>query len=167
MSDDNQGVILNRSFIKSFETSIKSHDLQINSVTNFQAFQQHWSDVFKKLAEDCKGDGNKFISNPPLKKLELHLIPEVEKRECPCCYYGEDSTHDIECDEGITEEKFILNLRELLYGDNNRLSDTLNNEFRGGLKVVGFDWMIGSGKFLMSNSLWVYCDGKRWDAKTG
>ena len=128
------------------------------SLPDFKAF---WHAQFSQLLIllDQAEESDLFITDPPLKVLEIEILPyrpESEK-QCPCCLEHRAADLVIETGEGrgITRGGFVNALMEGLYADGG-----------DGRKLVVRDWdyMMQDGVCFYKGSgydrmrIWMYCE---------
>lgn len=128
------------------------------SLPNFKAF---WHAQFSQLLIllNQAEESELFITDPPLKVLEIEILPyrpESEK-QCPCCLEHRAADLVIETGEGrgITRGGFVKALMEGLYADGG-----------DGRKLVVRDWdyMMQDGVCFYKGSgydrmrIWMYCE---------
>ena len=114
------------------------------------------------------GEGSLFITEPPLRVLEIEILDDAQEHECPCCLPDREADIVINAPEGITRDRFLSAVRDGLYGDGvgeegSRMP--MGGKYDGKLVVRGWDYMMQNGTQLYRGSsysnmrIWMYCGG--------
>lgn len=140
---------------------------------NFPAFKAFWRDRFDEMGNELasRGEIDLFISDPPLKLLEIEILDYNRRRgdsyDCVCCLPYHDAHIVINDGGGISRGMFLRAIRDALYGQGlNRKALPFRRKYSRGLVVK--DWMCMEdmrGCFCKGYighdtiRLWMYCTG--------
>lgn len=97
--------------------AVNTGDLQ-----DFPTFKTFWHDKFDEMGKELalRGEIDLFISDPPLKKLEIEILDYNRRRgdsyDCACCLPYQDAYIVINDGGGITRGMFLRAIRDALYG---------------------------------------------------
>ena len=143
-----------------------AHTDQMN-VTDFKAF---WRDKFDKMRLELAHaqESDLFITNPPLKELEIEILDDAsEKVYCPCCLKFTDAQIVIRAEQGITQDIFLRGLEDHLYGEDGKSEQLrLSDRHHGMLIPRDWEYMITQEDVLLKGSnysamrIWLYCSDK-------
>ena len=136
------------------------------NVTDFKAF---WRDKFEKMRLELahSQESDLFITDPPLKALEIEILDYTRVRGCPCRLDFTDAQIVVRAERGITRDIFLRALEDHLYGkggksENLRLSD----RHHGMLIPRDWDYMQTEEDVLYKGGdydamrIWLYCSDK-------
>lgn len=126
-----------------------------------------WRDALQALASNPTTEPLKQICQPPLKKVWIHLIPDVGERMCPCCFWSDGRDATITSPNGITRSELIIAVADTLYGKDSSGEGKgehkqLNGKFKPDMPIepAGLDATLkGDGKFLYRREFWIWCKG--------
>lgn len=76
------------------------------NVTDFKAF---WRDRFDKMRHELaqSQESDLFITDPPLKELEVEILDNANERGCPCRLDFHDAQIILRAERGITQDVFF------------------------------------------------------------
>ena len=177
--DDDPATTCYKNLAKPLFSLITSHVMSATSLlvprdsASLLEFKAFWHTQFLQLLIllDQAEESELFISDPPLKVLEIEILPyrpESEK-QCPCCleYRAADLVVEIREGKGITRGRFVKALAEALYGDGVEVRK---------LVVRDWDYMMQDKIYFYKGSgydrmrIWMYCEevrGERGEGETG
>ena len=133
------------------------------SFSNFKAF---WRTNFEKMRLELthSHESDLFITDPPLKELEIEILNTADYKHCPCCFDYVDAHITIRAERGITRDVFLEALRDQLYGEEVRSEHLrLSDRHRGMLVPTDWNYMQGDKGVFYGGSqydrmrIWVYC----------
>ena len=132
----------------------------------FSDFKAFWRTNFEKMRLELTHAHaiDLFITDPPLKELEIEILNSADEMSCPCCYDYVDAHITIRAEQGITRGVFLEALRDQLYGEEVRSEHwRLSDRHRGMLIPRDWNYMEeGEGEFYRGSQydrmrIWVYC----------
>ena len=87
---------------------------------------------------------SRYLTDPPLRILEVEVLDEKKPAECPCCLGYAETDIVIDCEkghvQGITEDRFLWAICQVLYGKGVEMKDLpLRQIYSGPLVVKSFD----------------------------
>ena len=145
--------------------SKSAHTDRMN-VTDFKAF---WRDKFDKMRLELahSQESDLFITDPPLKELEIEILDASEKVFCPCRLDFRDAQIVLRAERGITRDGFLRGLGDHLYGDAGK-SDHLRLSDRHRGMLIPRDWeymqteedVLYRGSDYHAMRIWLYCSDK-------
>ena len=155
-------------FIEKRRSGIDSSSDGPNQNTDFSNFKAFWYGKFDDLRTELatSQQSKLFLTDPPLKVLEVEILDDGVKHECPCCLENRPADVIIREDAGITWDDFVKALRNTLYGsDVTHERMPLENRQGGRLVLKNWDYMRQNGdEFYRGSSydnvrIWAYCVG--------
>ena len=144
-----------------------SNDAPISTV-DFPSFKTFWHEKFTELRSEllASQESDLFITNPPLRVLEIEILEDAKEHECPCCLDFRDADIVIRAENGITRDIFLGAICDGLYGEAVKKEDLpLEEKYGGMLLVKGWDYMIQDQRYFYKGSsytqmrIWMYCAG--------
>lgn len=136
------------------------------NVTDFKAF---WRDKFEKMRLELahSQESDLFITDPPLKELEIEILDDTRERECPCCFDFTNAQIIVRAERGITRDIFLGALEDHLYGEG-RKSENLRLSDRHHGMLIPRDWnymqtdedVLYKGGDYDAMRIWLYCSDK-------
>ena len=132
----------------------------------FSDFKAFWRTNFEKMRLELTHahESDLFITDPPLKELEIEILNIAGERCCPCRYDYVDAHITIKAEQGITRDVFLEALRDQLYGEEVRSEHLrLSDRHRGMLIPRDWNYMEeDEGEFYQGSQydmmrIWVYC----------
>lgn len=132
----------------------------------FSDFKAFWRTNFEKMRLELthSHESDLFITDPPLKELEIEILNTANERSCPCRFDYVDAHITIRAEQGITRDVFLEALRDQLYGEEVRSERLrLSDRHRGMLVPRDWEYMQeGEGEFYQGSQydrmrIWVYC----------
>ena len=132
----------------------------------FSDFKAFWRSNFEQMRLELthSHESDLFITDPPLKELEIEILNSADERSCPCVFDYVDAHVTIRAEQGITRDVFLEALRDQLYGEEVRSEHLrLSDRHRGMLVLRDWQYMEeGEGEFYQGSQydrmrIWVYC----------
>ena len=132
----------------------------------FSDFKAFWRTNFEKMRLELthSHESDLFITDPPLKELDIEILNSADERPCPCCFDYADAHITIRAEQGITRDIFLEALRDQLYGEEVKSEHLkLSDRHRGMLVPRDWNYMEeGEGEFYRGSQynrmrIWVYC----------
>ena len=132
----------------------------------FSDFKAFWRTNFEKMRLELthSHESDLFITNPPLKELEIEILNSANERSCPCVFDYVDAHITIRAEQGITRDVFLEALRDQLYGEEVRSEHLrLSDRHRGMLVPRDWNYMEEDEEVFYRGSeydrmrIWVYC----------
>lgn len=137
------------------------------NVTDFKAF---WRDKFDKMRLELaqSQESDLFITDPPLKELEIEILDVfMERPFCPCCLDIRDAQIVLRAEGGITRDIFLKGLEDHLYGEVGKSEHLrLSDRHYGMLIPRHWDFMLTEndvlykGVYYDAMRIWLYCSDK-------
>ena len=133
------------------------------NVTDFKAF---WRDKFDKMRLELahSQESDLFITDPPIKELEIEILDNARERGCPCRLSFNDAQIILRAERGITQDVFLRGLEDHLYGeDGEREHLRLSDRHHGMLTPRSWDYMLTEDDVLYKGGdydamrIWLYC----------
>ena len=128
-----------------------------------------WRDTFDKMRLELahSHESELFITDPPLKELEIDILNDAGEKGCLCCLDLADAQFVVRTGQGITRDTFLKALKDHLYGENVESEDLrLSDRYHGMLIPKGWDYMLVEGNVFYQGSgysamrIWIYCSDK-------
>ena len=135
------------------------------NVTDFKAF---WRDKFDKMRIEVaqSQESDLFITDPPLKELEIEILDDASEKECPCRLNFTNAQIILRAERGITRDIFLRGLEDHLYGEGGR-SEYLKLSDRHHGMLIARDWeCMQTGEDVLYRGqysamrIWLYCSDK-------
>ena len=136
------------------------------NVTDFKAF---WRDKFDKMRLELahSQESDLFITDPPLKELEIEILDDASEKGCPCRLDFNDAQIVLRAERGITREIFLRGLEDHLYGEDGK-SEHLRLSDRHHGMLIPRDWnymqteedVLYQGGSYDAMRIWLYCSDK-------
>ena len=132
----------------------------------FSDFKAFWRTNFEKIRLEVthSHESDLFITDPPLKELEIEILNTADYKFCPCRFDYVDAHITIRAEQGITRDVFLEGLRDQLYGEAVRSEHLrLSDRHRGMLVPTDWNYMEeDEGVFYPGSQydrmrIWVYC----------
>ena len=136
------------------------------NVTDFKAF---WRDQFEKMRLELahSQESDLFITDPPLKELEIEILDNARVRECPCRFDFTDAQIVVRAERGITRDIFLRALEDHLYGEGGKSENLRLSDRHHGI-LIPRDWnymqteedVLYKGSAYDAMRIWLYCSDK-------
>ena len=133
---------------------------------NFSDFKAFWRDKFDRMRIelDYLHKSGLFITDPPLKVLEIEILDNAGEKICPCGLNDKDAQIVIRAEQGITRDDLLKALQDHLYSEDAESKDLrLSDRHRGMLVPRDWDCMLEEYNVLYQKSgcsamrIWMYC----------
>ena len=135
-------------------------------VTDFKAF---WREKFDKMRLELahSQESDLFITDPPLKELEIEILDNASEKECPCRLNFTNAQIVLRAERGITRDIFLRGLEDHLYGEGEK-SEHLRLSDRHHGMLIPRDWeymqteedVLYKGGDYDAMRIWLYCSDK-------
>lgn len=134
-------------------------------LSDFKAFWRDKYDMMRlELAQSH--ESQLFITDPPLKELEIEILNDAGEKECPCCLDFADAQIVVRAEQGITRDNFLRALKDHLYGENVESENLRFSSGHHGMLIPrNWDCMWGEGGVFYQGRygkmrIWIYCSDK-------
>lgn len=135
---------------------------------DFSDFKAFWRDKFDimRLELAQSHESQLFITDPPLKELEIEILDDAGEKGCPCCLDLVDAQIVVRADQGITRDIFLKALKDHLYGENVESENLrLSDSHHGMLIPRHWNYMRVEGDIFYQGQydmtrIWIYCSDK-------
>ena len=136
------------------------------NVTEFKAF---WREKFDKMRLELahSQESDLFITDPPLKELEIEILDDASEKGCPCRLNYNDAQIVLKAERGITQDMLLKGLEDHLYGEGGK-SEHLRLSDRHHGMLIPRDWeymqteedVLYKGGIYDAMRIWLYCSDK-------
>ena len=89
------------------------------ATTDFSAFKAMWREKFDAMRAELisSHESELFITDPPLRALEIEILDEGREHSCPCCLADRDADIEMRVPRGITRDISLRAVCDRLYGE--------------------------------------------------
>ena len=135
----------------------------------FSEFKAFWRDKFEVMRLELaqSRESERYITDPLLRKLEIEILDDVVKKECPCCLKFVKAPIVIRARQGITHDIFLTALGDQLYGEDVKSEDLrLSDGHQGMLIPKDWNYLLSEedvwmkGREYDAMRIWLYCSDK-------
>ena len=136
------------------------------NVLDFKAF---WRDKFDMMRLELahSQESDLFVTDPPLKELEIEILDDASEKGCPCRLDLNDAQIVLRAEQGITRDIFLKGLEDHLYGEGGK-SEHLRLSDRHHAMLIPRDWeymqteedILYKGCDYDAIRIWLYCSDK-------
>lgn len=147
--------------VESFQPTTSTHS------PDFDSFKTLWRGKFEEMRAELAAsyESSQFITDPPLRQLEIEILDNAENKGCPCCFEDRDPDIVITASSGITKDIFVKAVCDGLYGDDVTKDQLpLKVKYDGKLVVKDFQCMTQGGDLYKGSSydrmrIWMHVAG--------